>query len=68
MTKDQMVVDLAFRTKVLLWSGVALGSLAIGVLGYAAVRYCGVEWIKVRALYQNRVIDCYALYVSSFHV
>lgn len=43
MTKDQMVVDLAFRTKVLLWSGVALGSLAIGVLGYAAVRYCGVD-------------------------
>lgn len=43
MTKDQMVVDLAFRTKVLLWSGVALGSLAIGVLGYAVVRYCGVD-------------------------
>lgn len=38
MTKEQMLVDLAFRTKVVLWSGVVVGSLAIGVLGYAAVR------------------------------
>lgn len=38
MTKDQMLVDLAFKTKVLLWSGVVLGSFAVGVLGYAAVR------------------------------
>lgn len=39
MTKDQMIVDLAFRSKVLLWSCIALGSLSIGVLGYAVVRY-----------------------------
>ncbi|XP_009594761.1 E3 ubiquitin-protein ligase SPL2 [Nicotiana tomentosiformis] len=38
MTKDQMLVDLAYKTKVLLWSGVVLGSFAVGVLGYAAVR------------------------------
>lgn len=38
MTKEQMLVDLAFRTKVLFWSGVFFSSLAIGVLGYAAVR------------------------------
>lgn len=34
-----MVVELAFKTKVLLWSGVVLGSLAVGILGYAIVRY-----------------------------
>lgn len=39
MTKDQMVVDLATRTKVLFWSGVLLGTLSFGVLGYAIVRY-----------------------------
>ncbi|CAK9179881.1 unnamed protein product [Ilex paraguariensis] len=38
MTKDQMVVELAFKTKVFLWSGVVLGSLAVGILGYAAVQ------------------------------
>lgn len=38
MTKDQMLVDLAFKTKVLMWSGVVLGSVAVGVLGYSVVR------------------------------
>lgn len=31
-------LDLAFKSKVLLWSGVVLGSVAVGVLGYAVVR------------------------------
>lgn len=39
MTKDQMVVDLAFSTKILLLSGIVLGSLSVGILGYAVVRY-----------------------------
>ncbi|KAM3289723.1 E3 ubiquitin-protein ligase SPL2-like [Capsicum chacoense] len=38
MTKDEMLLDLAFKSKVLLWSGVVLGSVAVGVLGYAVVR------------------------------
>lgn len=38
MTKDQMLLDLAFKTKILFWSGVVLGSLSIGILGYAFVR------------------------------
>ncbi|KAA3479200.1 E3 ubiquitin-protein ligase SPL2 [Gossypium australe] len=38
MTKDQMLFDLAFKTKILFWSGVVLGSLSIGILGYAFVR------------------------------
>ncbi|EOY27251.1 E3 Ubiquitin ligase family protein isoform 2 [Theobroma cacao] len=37
-TKDQMLLDLAFKTKILLWSGMVLGSLSIGILGYAFVR------------------------------
>lgn len=38
MTKDQMLVELAFKTKILMWSGVLFGSVAVGVLGYAVVR------------------------------
>ncbi|KDP40699.1 hypothetical protein JCGZ_24698 [Jatropha curcas] len=50
MTKDQMVVDLAFKTKVLLWSGIVLGSLSIGILGYAVVR----NWNKWKEWRQQR--------------
>lgn len=39
MNKNQMIVELALKTKVLFWSGVLLGSISIGVLGYAVVRY-----------------------------
>ncbi|KAK1360295.1 RING-type E3 ubiquitin transferase [Heracleum sosnowskyi] len=55
MTKEQMLVDLAFRTKVLFWSGVVLSSLAIGVLGYAAVRNWNrwKEWRQVRRVQQD---------------
>ncbi|XWS20072.1 hypothetical protein CRYUN_Cryun31cG0070100 [Craigia yunnanensis] len=38
MTKDQMLLDFAFKTKILLWSSIVLGSLSIGILGYAFVR------------------------------
>ncbi|KAJ4833237.1 hypothetical protein Tsubulata_028212 [Turnera subulata] len=38
MTKDQILSDLAFKTKMLMWSGIILGSLSIGILGYAVVR------------------------------
>ncbi|KAF1002248.1 E3 ubiquitin-protein ligase SPL2-like [Apium graveolens] len=53
MTKEQILVDLSFRIKVLLWSGVVLGSLAIGVLGYAAVR----NWNKWKERRQMRQIQ-----------
>ena len=39
MTKDQMIVHLAFKSKILLWGGIACGSLSIGILGYAVMRY-----------------------------
>lgn len=50
MNKDQMVVDVAFRTKVLLWSGIVLGTLSIGILGYAAVR----NWNRWKSWRQQR--------------
>ncbi|XP_062157248.1 E3 ubiquitin-protein ligase SPL2 [Alnus glutinosa] len=56
MSKDQMIVDLTFRSKVLLWSCIALGSLSIGVLGYAVVRNWNrwKEWRQQRQLQQPR--------------
>ncbi|RZC91174.1 hypothetical protein C5167_027238 [Papaver somniferum] len=36
-TKDQLVVDMAFSTKCLFWGGLILGSLSIGILGYATI-------------------------------
>ncbi|KAM7480614.1 hypothetical protein LguiA_028827 [Lonicera macranthoides] len=55
LTKDQMVVELAFKTKVLLWSGVVLGSLAVGILGYAIVRNWNrwKQWKQQRQLHQQ---------------
>ncbi|XP_015170731.1 uncharacterized protein [Solanum tuberosum] len=38
MTKNQMLVDFAFKTKVLMWSGDVFGSVVVGVLGYVVVR------------------------------
>lgn len=53
MTKDQMIEDLAFKSKVLLWSCIAFGSLSIGVLGYAVVR----NWNRWKAWRQHRQLQ-----------
>ncbi|GLT61422.1 hypothetical protein SLA2020_341280 [Shorea laevis] len=55
-TKDQMVLDLAASTKIRLWSGIVLGLMSIGVLGYAAVRNWNKwkEWRRRRQLQQPR--------------
>lgn len=39
MTKDQMILDLVFKTRLLFWSSIVLGSLSIGILGYSVTRY-----------------------------
>ncbi|KAF2300965.1 hypothetical protein GH714_018660 [Hevea brasiliensis] len=59
MTKDEMVVDLAFETKVLLWSGIVLGSISIGILGYAVVRNWNSwkEWRQQRQSQQQNHAD-----------
>lgn len=38
MTKDQMILDLVFKTKFLFWSSIILGSLSVVILGYSVVR------------------------------
>ncbi|CAH2033520.1 unnamed protein product [Thlaspi arvense] len=43
MTKDRMIKDLMDQTRVLLWSGVIMGCLSAGILGFAAVRYTSCE-------------------------
>ncbi|XP_065867217.1 E3 ubiquitin-protein ligase SPL2 [Euphorbia lathyris] len=53
MTKDQMVLDLAFKSKVLLWSGIILGSVSIGILGYAFMRNWN-RWKQWRQLRQSQ--------------
>ncbi|KAL5579560.1 hypothetical protein UlMin_012002 [Ulmus minor] len=50
MSKEQMVVDLAFSNKVLLLSGIVLGSLSVGILGYAVVR----NWNRWKEWRQRR--------------
>jgi E3 ubiquitin-protein ligase MUL1 len=36
-----MIVDLSFKAKVLFWGGIALGTMSVGIIGYAIVRYVG---------------------------
>ncbi|KAK4791837.1 hypothetical protein SAY86_032250 [Trapa natans] len=38
MSKDEMIVNLGFRTKVLFWSAIVLGSFSIGILGFSFIR------------------------------
>ncbi|KAI3913489.1 hypothetical protein MKW98_003968 [Papaver atlanticum] len=38
LTKDQLVEDLTYTKNCLFWCGLALGSLSIGLLGYATMR------------------------------
>ncbi|KAG4937895.1 hypothetical protein JHK82_045705 [Glycine max] len=42
LSKDQMIVDLSIKAKILFWGGISLGSMSVGVLGYAVLR----NWIK----------------------
>ncbi|KAD2394025.1 hypothetical protein E3N88_41002 [Mikania micrantha] len=53
MNKAQMVMELDFRTKVLFWSGIVVGSLATGILGYAIVR----NWNRLKEWRQRRQIQ-----------
>ncbi|MED6149077.1 hypothetical protein PIB30_059076 [Stylosanthes scabra] len=50
LSKDQMIVDLSFKTKVLFWGGIVLGSVSIGILGYSVAR----NWNKWRQWKEQR--------------
>ncbi|KAL1538113.1 RING-type E3 ubiquitin transferase [Salvia divinorum] len=43
-TKDQLVADLSFKAKVLMWGGLVFGTIAIGILGYSVAR----NWTKYK--------------------
>ncbi|KAF6146593.1 hypothetical protein GIB67_008879 [Kingdonia uniflora] len=52
MAKDEMVTDLAHKTRVLFWSGIILGSMSLGILGYAISR----NWRKLKEWRRQRLI------------
>ncbi|CAI8607893.1 unnamed protein product [Vicia faba] len=56
LSKNQMVVDLSFKTRVLFWSGIVLGSMSVGIIGYAVVRNWNrwKQWKQRRQLQQQR--------------
>ncbi|KAK9081488.1 hypothetical protein Syun_030812 [Stephania yunnanensis] len=56
MTKDQMEADLASETTILFWGGIFLGSVSLGILGYAINRNWRkwYDWWQQRRLRQSR--------------
>ncbi|CAK8560448.1 unnamed protein product [Lathyrus sativus] len=56
LSKNQMVVELSFKTRVLFWSGILLGSMSVGIIGYAVVRNWNrwKQWKHRRQLQQQR--------------
>ncbi|KAH9615473.1 hypothetical protein KSS87_010386 [Heliosperma pusillum] len=57
LTKDQMLIELSLRAKILLWSGVVVGTVSIGVLGYSIVRNYNKwkQWREQRRAQQERL-------------
>ncbi|KAI4329083.1 hypothetical protein L6164_021385 [Bauhinia variegata] len=55
MSKDQLLVDLAFKTNILFWGGIIFGSMSVAILGYAAIRNWNKwkEWRLRRQLQQQ---------------
>ncbi|KAL8458686.1 hypothetical protein ACS0TY_036261 [Phlomoides rotata] len=56
LTKDQLIADLTFKTKVLMWSGLVFGALTMGILGYSIARNWTKwkEWRHQRRIQQER--------------
>ncbi|XP_074268222.1 E3 ubiquitin-protein ligase SPL2-like [Silene latifolia] len=56
LTKEQMLIELSVRSKVLLWSGIVVGTVSIGVLGYSIVRNWNKwkQWREQRRAQQER--------------
>ncbi|XP_020105061.1 E3 ubiquitin-protein ligase SPL2-like [Ananas comosus] len=53
MTKDEIEAELATNTAALLWSGILLGTLSIGILGYAIAR----NWSRWKEWRERRKRD-----------
>ncbi|GER53569.1 E3 Ubiquitin ligase family protein [Striga asiatica] len=52
LNKDQMVAELSTKSNVLMWSGLVLGSVAIGIFSYCIAR----NWVKWKAR-RSRQVD-----------
>jgi len=65
LSKDQMIVDLSIKTKILFWGGVALGSMSVGILGYAVVRYVGLTYLSI---YYVTSVNCILLIMVDFRI
>ncbi|KAL3840775.1 hypothetical protein ACJIZ3_025366 [Penstemon smallii] len=50
LSKDQIIADLSFKSKVLMWSGIFVGSVAVGILGYSIAR----NWNRWKAWRQQQ--------------
>jgi len=61
-----MIVDLSIKTKILFWGGIALGSMSVGILGYAVVRYVGLTYLSI--YYVTSVMFCILLIVAGFRI
>lgn len=59
LTKDQLVLDLAHKTKLLFWFGIVIGSASLATLGYAFTKNWQrlKDWREQRRLRQSRIDD-----------
>ncbi|KAI3842668.1 hypothetical protein MKX03_027332 [Papaver bracteatum] len=59
LTKDQLVEDMSFKKACLFWGGLLLGSLSVGILGYATMRNWRrwKDWMQRRKVERPRVAD-----------
>lgn len=51
MTKDEMVFDLTFDSTLMFLGAIILGTLSVGILGYAAVRYTFLSTLWPKSLF-----------------
>lgn len=61
-----MIMDLSIKTKILFWGGIALGSMSVGVLGYAVVRCVGLSYLSIYYIFY--VVLWILLIVSGFRL
>ncbi|KAM7254565.1 hypothetical protein ACFE04_003945 [Oxalis oulophora] len=67
LTKEQMVLDLTVTSNVLFWSSIVLGSVSIGILGYAIVRNWN-KWKEYRQRRQSQEMNQTDVDTNSQHV
>nr|XP_043624706.1 E3 ubiquitin-protein ligase SPL2 [Erigeron canadensis] len=63
MSKDEMVAELDFKTRVLWWSSIVIGTFATGILGYAILRNWNrwQLWKQQKRIQQQTAIEAEAM-------